>query len=121
MATSKRLNHRTLHWFRKGLRLHDNPALLHACETSVEIWPVYVLNPDIITYGGNIGFNRWRFLMESLQDLDVQLRKLKSRCVIGSIYTSILLRNLLWQRVHFQSNLCGINLPQFYHDYHTKT
>ena len=48
MSTSKRLNHRTVHWFRKGLRLHDNPALLPACETSVEIWPVYVLNPDMV-------------------------------------------------------------------------
>lgn len=22
----------TIHWFRKGLRLHDNPALLEACK-----------------------------------------------------------------------------------------
>ena len=79
VMTSKQVNHRTVHWFRKGLRLHDNPALLHAYETSTEIWPVYILNPEIITYGGNIGFNRWRFLLESLKDLDVQLRNFNSR------------------------------------------
>ena len=26
--------HRTIHWFKKGLRLHDNAALLHAISTS---------------------------------------------------------------------------------------
>ena len=26
--------HVTIHWFKKGLRLHDNPALLHAVSTS---------------------------------------------------------------------------------------
>ena len=28
------MQHRTIHWFRKGLRLHDNPALLHAVTSS---------------------------------------------------------------------------------------
>ena len=31
MAENK---HVTIHWFKKGLRLHDNPALLHAVSTS---------------------------------------------------------------------------------------
>lgn len=79
MSVSKKLDHRTLHWFRKGLRLHDNPSLLNACETSSQIWPVYFVNPELITHGENIGFNRWRFLLESLQDLDNQLRKFQSR------------------------------------------
>lgn len=74
--------HQTIHWFRKGLRLHDNPALLDACETSAKLWPLYVLDPDTVTYGGNIGFNRWRFLLESLKDLDDNLRKLNSRLIV---------------------------------------
>ena len=36
---------RAIHWFRKGLRLHDNPALLKACEGSSELYPVFVLDP----------------------------------------------------------------------------
>ena len=31
-------------WFRKGLRLHDNPALCAACEAGAVV-PFYVLDP----------------------------------------------------------------------------
>ncbi|EJK43782.1 hypothetical protein THAOC_37740, partial [Thalassiosira oceanica] len=38
-----------MHWFRKGLRLHDNPALLHALSLTKNggsIFPVYVVDPN---------------------------------------------------------------------------
>ena len=40
----------TMHWFRRGLRLHDQPALVKstqiAKETGAKVYPVYVLDPD---------------------------------------------------------------------------
>ena len=63
-------------WFRKSLRLHDNPALTAACENENvdSILPLYIFDPD--TVGENYqkwSPNRLRFLIESLSDLDHQL------------------------------------------------
>ncbi|XP_077986104.1 cryptochrome-1-like [Glandiceps talaboti] len=73
--------HRTIHWFRKGLRLHDNPALLSACDNCVEMRPIFILDPWFVQ-SGKVGANRWRFLMQSLQDLDDGLKKLDSRLFV---------------------------------------
>lgn len=34
-----------IHWFRKGLRVHDNPALMAACRGSTNLYPVFILDP----------------------------------------------------------------------------
>lgn len=36
---------RSMMWFRKGLRLHDNPALLEALEGAEHLYPVFCLDP----------------------------------------------------------------------------
>ena len=64
-------------WFRKSLRLDDNPALSHACsENSItSILPLFIVDPDIV--GSNFEkyhANRIRFLLESLEDLDANLK-----------------------------------------------
>ncbi|XP_028649658.1 cryptochrome-2 [Erpetoichthys calabaricus] len=71
----------SIHWFRKGLRLHDNPALLAALNGADTVRCVYILDP---WFAGstNVGVNRWRFLLESLEDLDTSLRKLGSRLFV---------------------------------------
>ncbi|EDO44240.1 predicted protein [Nematostella vectensis] len=79
MASKK--THQTVHWFRNGLRLHDNPALKEAFETSQTVRPLYVLDPDVLK-NGNIGVVRWRFILESLADLDNNLKKLNSRLFV---------------------------------------
>jgi deoxyribodipyrimidine photolyase len=73
--------HNTIHWFRKGLRLHDNPSLKEAFESSLTVRPIYVLDAEDVKHG-NIGFVRWRFILQSLEDLDKRLRKLNSRYVL---------------------------------------
>lgn len=73
--------HHTIHWFRKGLRLHDNLSLKEACETSLTLRPVYFIDPDYVKHG-NMGFNRWRFLIQSLDDLDNNLKSLGSRLFV---------------------------------------
>ena len=69
----------SLMWFRKGLRLHDNPALQSACENSAHVCCVFVLDPWFLAPdpsapspgSARVGLNRIRFLLESLSDLDV--------------------------------------------------
>ena len=63
-----------IHWFRKGLRLHDNPALMAALRDCKELYPVFILDDK-----AHVGINRWRFLIGALKDLDHSLQKLNSR------------------------------------------
>lgn len=70
-----------LHWFRKGLRLHDNPALVQLCiGRSSRIYPVYILEPGLDKR--DIGINRYTHMLETLHDLDSSLRKLGSRLFV---------------------------------------
>ncbi|XP_058112642.1 (6-4)DNA photolyase isoform X2 [Magnolia sinica] len=85
--TSKR---NSLIWFRKGLRIHDNPALDHARRGSAHLYPVFVLDPyfldpDTSAFSpgsARSGLNRIQFLLESLVDLDSGLKKLGSRLLV---------------------------------------
>ncbi|MGH0173089.1 UNVERIFIED_CONTAM: hypothetical protein FKN15_064421 [Acipenser sinensis] len=71
----------SIHWFRKGLRLHDNPALKEAVRGAGTVRCVYFLDPWFAG-SSNLGLNRWRFLLQCLEDLDASLRKLNSRLFI---------------------------------------
>ncbi|CAD7961563.1 unnamed protein product [Amoebophrya sp. A120] len=68
-------------WFRKCLRLTDNLPLLDACSKADNVVCFFVLDPWFET--SKVGVNRFRFLLESLTDLDAQLQKKhKSRLLI---------------------------------------
>ena len=75
-----------VHWFRKGLRLHDNPALLTSLDTassSGRVYPVYVLDGDCYQLL-HCSALRANFLVECLADLDEQLRARGSRLYVAS-------------------------------------
>ena len=57
-------------WFRRDLRLADNPALLAAIENSDEIVPLFILDPVLIKESGN---KRLAYLANSLRALDDSL------------------------------------------------
>lgn len=79
-------------WFRKALRLHDNVAL-HEClqraagqagaaaGKPAQLLPIFVLDPWFVASGA-VGAHRMQFLLESLRDLDSQLRALNSRLLV---------------------------------------
>ncbi|XP_077288463.1 (6-4)-photolyase [Arctopsyche grandis] len=81
-----------VHWFRKGLRLHDNPALLeaikHAEENKCFFRAIFIIDPNIIKFM-KVGSNRWRFLAQSLVQLNENLIAINSRLYVvrGSPYT----------------------------------
>ena len=72
-----------VHWFRKGLRLHDNPALLAALSKSARVIPLFVIDPWFLTSSGRVGPRRYQFLLESLTDLDASLRQLDSQLYVA--------------------------------------
>ncbi|XP_007436636.1 cryptochrome-2 [Python bivittatus] len=71
----------SVHWFRRGLRLHDNPALQAALREATSVRCIYILDPWFAASSA-VGINRWRFLLQSLEDLDNSLRKLNSRLFV---------------------------------------
>nr|XP_038024384.1 cryptochrome-1-like isoform X4 [Anas platyrhynchos] len=77
-----RMPHRTIHLFRKGLRLHDHPALLAALESSEVVYPVYILDRKFMTSVMHIGALRWHFLLQSLEDLQKNLCRLGSHLLV---------------------------------------
>ena len=48
-----------LHWFRKGLRLHDNPSLKEALKGAASFRCVYILDPWFAG-SSQVGVNKWR-------------------------------------------------------------
>ncbi|XP_037298981.1 cryptochrome-1 [Manduca sexta] len=72
-----------IHWFRLDLRIHDNLALRNAINEAENrkhyLRPIYVIDPNI---KNRVGLNRLRFLLQSLQDLDMNLRNKNSRLYI---------------------------------------
>ncbi|XP_061825762.1 cryptochrome-2 isoform X1 [Nerophis lumbriciformis] len=71
----------SVHWFRKCLRLHDNPALQEALNGADTVRCVYILDPWFAG-AANVGINRWRFLLQALEDLDCSLKTLNSRLFV---------------------------------------
>jgi cryptochrome len=65
-----------IHWFRNGLRLHDNPSLHQACRECHQLLPLVVLDPDAPlaqTRGLRPGAVRANFFLESLTNLNDKL------------------------------------------------
>ncbi len=88
----------TLIWFRKGLRLHDNPALQSAAQGARRLWPVFILDPWFVA-PERVGVSRMLFLLESLTDLDAQLQQLGTRLFVLRGQPELVLDRILgeWQ------------------------
>ena len=58
MSLEKNSKH-TVHWFRKGLRLHDNPSLREGLKSATTFRCVFILDPWFAG-SSNVGINKWR-------------------------------------------------------------
>lgn len=70
-----------IYWFRKSLRLHDNPSLLNVIGVSKKLVPIFIIDPWFRT-SGRVGALRYNFLVETLIHLDQSLKKLGSSLVV---------------------------------------
>lgn len=71
-----------IHWFRRDLRLRDNTALSNATlQSDGDVVPVFILD-DALLKGKDIAPARVRFMLDSLRDLDKQLKKRGSQLVV---------------------------------------
>ena len=66
--------------FRRDLRLVDNIGLIKALKTCKDIYPIFIFTPEQITNKNEFKSNNAiQFMIESLKDLDNELKKKKSR------------------------------------------
>lgn len=68
-------------WFRRDLRLTDQPALAAAIESGAPVIPVFILDDETPKHRKMGGASRW-WLHHSLTSLDADLRKLGSSVVL---------------------------------------
>ncbi|CAH1799144.1 unnamed protein product [Owenia fusiformis] len=68
-------------WFRHGLRLHDNPALQEAIKDCEKLYPVFIFDGQVAGTSTS-GYNRTRFLLECLEDLDRQFKDAGGRLYV---------------------------------------
>jgi deoxyribodipyrimidine photo-lyase len=70
-----------LWWLRRDLRLADNLTLHHALHDAAAVVPVFVFDPILIR-SERLAAARRQFLLDSLADLDAQLRARGSRLIL---------------------------------------
>jgi deoxyribodipyrimidine photo-lyase len=61
-------------WFKRDLRLQDNEALWAAQQEKLPILLIYCFEPSILNYDDS-DVRHWRFVFESIQDLQNQLQQ----------------------------------------------
>lgn len=65
--------------FRRDLRLHDNTALIHAQTMSEQVIPVFIFDPRQVEDNPYRSDKCVQFMLESLEDLDKDIRQSGSR------------------------------------------
>ncbi|MEM8723795.1 MAG: FAD-binding domain-containing protein [Cyanobacteria bacterium P01_G01_bin.39] len=70
--------HNALVWFRRDLRLHDNEIITKAAANHRNIVPFFIIDPWFYEQP-EISVTRVKFLFESLENLDLNLRQRGSR------------------------------------------
>jgi len=74
-----------IHWYRNGLRFHDNPCLKAACDASETLLPIYIVDPEhpfAQTPGRRAGCIRANFILESMKEIDSKLRGMDSQLLV---------------------------------------
>ena len=70
----------TLFIFRRDLRLKDNKGLKFCIENYDNIIPIFIFTPEQISYKNKYkSDNAIQFMIESLKELDSELKKNKSK------------------------------------------
>jgi deoxyribodipyrimidine photo-lyase len=95
-------------WFRRDLRLYDNPALRAALDAHERVIPVFCLD-DRLLHGRHASGPRTQFMLECLADLDGSLRDCGSGLVVRhgrpEEELASLVRETGAEAVHFASDV----------------
>ena len=67
-------------WFKRDLRIWDNEAFTYACEKGPTI-PLYIVEPELWSQN-DLSYRHYQFLMECLDDLNIDIQKLGQELII---------------------------------------
>ncbi|MEO1290942.1 MAG: deoxyribodipyrimidine photo-lyase, partial [Chloroflexota bacterium] len=70
-----------IHWFRRDLRMRDNIALHHACESDHPVIALFVIDTHLLK-AERVGAPRLRFMLDALQSLDQSLQEKNTRLLV---------------------------------------
>jgi len=102
------MSKKALIWFRRDLRLQDNPVIHYAIEAGYQLIPLFIFDESIYK-SSRVGAPRLQFWINALHDLDEQLQALGSRLVIRRGEPIRVLQNLITQTnssaLHFNSDI----------------
>ena len=68
----------TVFWFRRDLRLDDNHGLFRALKSGGNVLPVFIFDPEILTYFPDKSNRQVGFLISAVNSLKHQLLALGS-------------------------------------------
>jgi len=72
---------KTIVWFRRDLRLDDNPAWARAVASGAEVIPLFIFAPEDEAPWDPGGAARW-WLHHALENLEKQLHRFNSRLIL---------------------------------------
>jgi deoxyribodipyrimidine photo-lyase len=81
--------------FRRDFRLNDNTALIQALKDSNEVIPIFIFTPEQVTRNQYKSSNSVQFMIESLDDLDNDLKKKGSKLFYFYGKPHIVINNIL--------------------------
>jgi len=65
--------------FRRSFRLHDNTGLINSLRESKKVIPIFIFTPEQIKKNSFKSHNAVQFMIESLEELNLELKKKKSK------------------------------------------
>jgi len=80
-------------WFKRDLRLIDHAPILNAQKEHLPVLFIYCFEPSIMQYEDS-DERHWRFVYESLQDLQQQLQKFNTQIAIFHQEADFVFKNL---------------------------
>lgn len=84
--------------FTRDLRLYDNTALIEALKLSEQVLPIFILNPTQLKNTNKYKSNNCiQFMCECLEDLNLQLKKHKSKLFLFYGEPEKIIKNLIQQ------------------------
>ena len=89
-------------WFKRDLRLMDHAPILNAQKDNFPILFIYCFEPTIMNYDDS-DVRHWRFVYESLQDLQKQLSKFDTQIAIFHQEA-----NYVFENLHLKYNIKSV-------------
>lgn len=82
-------------WFRRDLRLDDNAGLYYALKAGLPVVPIFIFDKNILDKLEDKKDRRVQFIHEALNEIQTQLKKLKSTLEVYFGFPEDVYRNLL--------------------------